>query len=75
MPFTIESAKAWLASGRAECSPLQASGLMHSAPYNLNKAAEYWQEHGVNTIGGVRFRFAGRNLRLMVADILKTLEV
>ena len=75
MPFTIETAKAWLASVKIECSPLQASGLLNCAAYSLNCEARYLRSIGMDTMSGVHFRFAGRNLRLTVADILRKLEV
>lgn len=74
-PFTASAARAWLASGRIECSPTQASGLLNCTPYSLNCEAKYLREKGMDTMGGIHFRFAGRNLRLTVADILRKLEV
>lgn len=73
-PFDLEGARAWLASGKLECSPLQASGLMQSQAYSLNCEARYLRSIGMDTMSGVHFRFAGRNLRLTVADILKKVE-
>lgn len=69
-PFSRNSALGWLVSGRMECSPTQASGILHSDPYRMVVEARYLRDKGQDRIGGVRFRFSGRNLRLSVIDLL-----
>ncbi len=69
-PFTLETALAWFLDGNSDCSPVQASGLLNCASYRLNVKAKYFDQKGVQQIGGIKFRFSGRNLRLNVSDLL-----
>lgn len=69
-PFTFKTALGWFLRGRSECSPVQASGLLKCDAYTLNVKARYLETRGVDRIGGVHFRFSGRNLRLNLIDLL-----
>ena len=69
-PFTFKTALVWFLHGRSECSPKQASGLLNCDAYTLNVKARYLEMRGVDRMGGVHFRFSGRNLRLNLIDLL-----
>ena len=69
-PFTFKTALGWFLRGRSECSPKQASGLLNCDAYTLNVKARYLEMRGVDRMGGVHFRFSGRNLRLNLIDLL-----
>lgn len=69
-PFTFKTALVWFLQGRSECSPKQASGLLNCDAYTLNVKARYLEMRGVDRMGGVHFRFSGRNLRLNLIDLL-----
>ena len=59
-PFDLEGARTWLASGKLECSPLQASGLMQSidgkAGYAEMAEWEEMTERGKNGVKGLDMR-------------------
>lgn len=69
-PFTLRTALGWYIHGYAECSPVQASGLLNCSAYSLNVKAAYLERSGQDRMGGVHFRFSGRNLRLNLIDLL-----
>ena len=69
-PFTLRTALGRYMRGYAECSPKQASGLLNCDAYTLNVKARYLETRGVDRMGGVHFRFSGRNLRLNLIDLL-----
>lgn len=69
-PFTLRTALGRYMRGYAECSPKQASGLLNCDAYTLNVKARYLEMRGVDRMGGVHFRFSGRNLRLNLIDLL-----
>ena len=69
-PFTFKTALGRFLRGRSECSPKQASGLLNCDAYTLNVKARYLEARGVDHMGGVHFRFSGRNLRLNLIDLL-----
>ena len=69
-PFTFKTAMGWFLRGRSECSPVQASGLLNCSAYSLNVKAAYLERRGHDRMGGVHFRFSGRNLRLNLIDLL-----
>ena len=69
-PFTFKTALGWFLRGRSECSPKQASRLLNCDAYTINVKARYLEMRGVYRMGGVHFRFSGRNLRLNLIDLL-----
>lgn len=69
-PFTFKALLGWFLQGRTECSPVQASGLLNCSAYSLNAQAKYLRQQGMDRIGGVHFRFSGRNLRLNLIDLM-----
>lgn len=69
-PFTLRTALGRYMRGYDECSPKQASGLLNCDEYTLNVKARYLEARGVDQMGGVHFRFSGRNLRLNLIDLL-----
>lgn len=69
-PFTLETALSWFLDGNSDCSPVQASGLLNCASYRLNVKAKYFEQKGVQQIGGIKFHFSGRWLRLNTIDLL-----
>ena len=69
-PFTFKTALGWFLRGLSECSPVQASGLLNCSAYSLNVKAAYLERSGQDSMGGVHFRFSGRNLRLNLIDLL-----
>lgn len=69
-PFTLETALAWFLDGNSDCSPVQASGLLNCASAKLNVKAKYFEQKGVQQIGGIKFHFSGRWLRLNIIDLL-----
>ena len=69
-PFTFKTALGWFLRGRSKCSPVQASGLLNCSAYSLNVKAAYLERSGQDRMGGVHFRFSGRNLRLNLIDLL-----
>lgn len=69
-PFTLRTALGRYMRGYAECSSKQASGLLNCDAYSLNVKARYLEARGVDHMGGVHFRFSGRNLRLNLIDLL-----
>ena len=69
-PFTLETALAWFLDGNSDCSPVQASGLLNCASAKLNAKAKYFEQKGVQQIGGIKFHFSGRWLRLNMIDLL-----